>query len=231
MAGLWLTVVTAQPVPYQGMPGGAAWAAGDFAAAYAAAIEVDEAGAQLLAARAAADQAVYREVGSDATLTWLARSEAAAANAVELAADGPLAAPAAMALARAKGEAALHRGLLANSRLPGELRALFERALALDPANPDALVAFGAWHLALTERGVGWLYGARRDHALPLIERGVAAAPEQVNLRVEYALALGALGFPEEAATQAELALALPTHTAAERHEQERARPLTTARP
>lgn len=214
----------AQSVPYVGVPGGAEWAAGDFEAAYAAAAGGDGADAQLLAARAAADQAVYREVGPEAALAWLARSEAAAQKAVAVAADGPLGAPATMALARAKGEAALHRGLLANSRLPGELRALFERALALDPENPDALVAFGAWHLELTERGVGWLYGGRRDQALELIERGVAAAPEQVNLRVEYARALMTLGFEEEAAAQVEVALALPALTAADVLEQERAR-------
>jgi hypothetical protein len=134
-----------------------------------------------------------------------------------------------MAVARAKGEAGLHRGGLANARLPGELRALFERTLELDPDNADALVAFGAWHFALTELGVGWLYGANRAEVLPLMERGVAAAPRQLNLRVEYARVLLSLDRGAEARAQIDLALAIPAVSAADRFEQARARDLLTA--
>ncbi|MBX3094506.1 MAG: hypothetical protein KF680_08230 [Cryobacterium sp.] len=215
--------VTAQSVPYRDVPGGQQWEAGDFAAAYALAVESGTVEGQLLAARSAADQAVYRETGSDASLAWLEASETAAQAALALQPDGPLAAAATMALARAKGEAALHRGLLANSRLPGELRTLFERVLELQPGNPDALVALGAWHLELTERGVGWLYGGRRDDVLPLIERGVAAAPEQINLRVEYAIALRALGRADDAAAELATAMSLTAVTAVDKLEQERA--------
>ncbi|MBX3143440.1 MAG: hypothetical protein KF813_06775 [Trueperaceae bacterium] len=221
-----MTSAAAQPVPYSGVPGGAPWASGSFAAAYQEAVEVDSVAAKLLAARAAADQAVYLETDAAQALAWLAKSEAAAAAAVALDPNGPLAAMATMALARAKGEAARHRGLLENTRLPGEMRELFERVLALDPDNADALIAFGAWHLELTERGVGWLYGGRKDQVLPLFERGVAAAPEQLNLRVEYAVALQTLGRAAEAEEQLRIALALPAVTAADRLEQSRARRL-----
>jgi hypothetical protein len=219
----------AQPVPYVGLPGGDAWVAGDFAAAYQAAAQVDSAAAQLLAARAAADQAVYLEKTAATATDWLELSDAAARRSLELEPTGPLAAASTMAVARAKGEAGLHRGGLANARLPGELRALFERTLELDPDNADALVAFGAWHFALTELGVGWLYGANRAEVLPLMERGVAAAPRQLNLRVEYARVLLSLDRGAEARAQIDLALAIPAVSAADRFEQARARDLLTA--
>lgn len=216
----------AQPVPYHGVPGGNAWMAGEFAAAYQEAVQVDTAAAQLLASRAAADQAVYLEVESAAARSWLDRAEAAARRSLELEPSGPLAATATMAVARAKGESGLHRGALSNARLPGELRALFEQTLELDPDNADALVAHAAWHFALTELGVGWLYGADRAKVLPLLERGVAAAPRQLNLRVEYARVLFALDRDADGREQVEIALALPAPTAADAFEQERAKAL-----
>lgn len=228
MAATWSGVL-AQPVPYQGVAGGAEWLAGDFAAAYQLAAQVDSATAQLLASRAASDQAVYLESEVAAAGAWLRRAETAALRSLELEPSGPLAAASTMALARAKGEAGLHKGGLANARLPGELRALFERTLELEPDNADALVAYAAWHFALTEIGVGWLYGADRAQVLPLMERGVAAAPRQLNLRVEYARVLFALDRPVEAREQVETALALPAATAADGFEQVRARELLAA--
>lgn len=219
----------AQPVAYQGVPGGAAWQAGDFVAAYEEAIQVDTAAAQLLASRASADQAVYLEVTPATALDWLDKSEDAAHRALALEPPGSLAAAATMALARAKGEAGLHRGALANARLASDLRALFERTLELDPENADALVAYAAWHFALTELGVGWMFGADRDQVLRLMERGVAAAPRQLNLRVEYARVLFGLGHDEEGRKQVEVALSLPVRTAADAFEQARARELLSS--
>ncbi|HET8985578.1 MAG TPA: hypothetical protein VFN03_07445 [Trueperaceae bacterium] len=219
----------AQPVQYAGVPGGDAWLAGDFATAYREASQVDSAAAQLLASRAAADQAVYLEDTAAAATDWLDLADTAARRSLELEPAGPLAAASTMAVARAKGEAGLHRGALANARLPGELRTLFERTLELDPDNADALVAYGAWHFALTELGVGWLYGANRADVLPLVERGVAAAPRQLNLRVEYARVLLALDRAADARVQIDQALATPAVTAADRFEQARARELLTA--
>jgi hypothetical protein len=219
-------VSLAQPVQYAGLPGGDAWLVGDFATAYEEASQVDSAAAQLLASRAAADQAVYLEDEAASAIHWLDLADAAARRALELEPDGPLAAAATMAVARAKGEAGLHRGALANTRLPGELRALFERTLELDPDNADALVAYGAWHFALTEIGVGWLYGANRAEVLPLMERGVAAAPGQLNLRVEYARVLLALDRTADGRAQVDLALAMRAVSAADRYEQARAREL-----
>lgn len=228
LASAW-SAVLAQPVPYRGVAGGDAWLAGDFATAYQLAAQVDSATAQLLASRAASDQAVYLEDETGPASDWLRLAEAAALRSLELEPTGPLAAVSTMALARAKGEAGLHKGGLANARLPGELRALFERALELEPDNADALVAYAAWHFALTEIGVGWLYGADRAKVLPLMERGVAAAPRQLNLRVEYARVLLSLDREMEAREQLEIALGLPALTAADEFEQGRARDLLAA--
>lgn len=228
-AWLLLTALTqgaAQPVPYQGVPGGAAWQAGDFAAAYEQAVQVNIAAAQLLASRAATDQAVYLVTGSPAAPEWLDRAVTAARKSLDLEPNGPLAATALMAEARAKGEAGFYRSSFARAFLASELQTLFESALELDPNNADALVSYAAWHYALTELGVGWLFGASRDKVLPMLERGIAAAPRQINLRVEYARVLFGLGQDTEAEEQVEVALALPVRNAADAFEQTRAREL-----
>lgn len=204
------------------------WQHGDFAAAYeAAAGSGADAELQLLAARAAADQAVYVLARPGAPLeeqmVWLQRSVAAAERAVEL---DPTSARAVVYLARGRGEIARRSGVLQNLGVATELKRLFDRALQLDPHDPDALVGLGMWHLELVEQGVGWLYGGKRDEVIPLIEAGVEAAPHQVNLRVEFATALRALGYPERAREELETALALPALTAVDRAEQERAREL-----
>lgn len=207
------------------------WQNGDYAAAYEGALQADPEGAtyrwQLLAARAAADHAVYVLAQADIPLgeqvVWLRHSAQAAERATAL---DPGSAQALVYLARARGEIARRSGILQNLNVAGDLKQLFDAALALNPTDPDALVGLGMWHLELVENGVGWLYGGRRDQVLPLVEAGVAAAPQQVNLRVEYATALKALGQPERAREQLELALTLPATSAVDRAEQERARAL-----
>lgn len=221
-----LTLAAAQPVPYQGIPGGAAWQGGDFEAAYTEAIQVNTPTAQLLASRAATDQAVYLVNGSPTALEWLDRAVTAARRSLDLEPNGPLTATALMAEARAKGETGFYRSSFARAFLAGELQTLFESALELDPNNADALVSYAVWHYALTELGVGWLFGASRDKVLPMLERGIAAAPRQINLRVEYARVLFGLGRDPEAREQVEVALALPARTAADAFEQARAREL-----
>ncbi len=215
----------AQQVPHDLVEGGAGWVAGDFAEAYALAVAQDTAAAQLLASRAAADQAVYLS-GEDAAAVqrWLASAEAAATRALELAPRGPYAADAHLAWARARGETALRSGLLDNLSVASELKRAFEAALELRPDNPGALVAYGMWHLELTQRGVGWLYGGRRDQVLPLLERGLSLAPARIDLLLEYATALRALGLEDRAQEQLRFALAQPALTAADAFELARAR-------
>lgn len=201
--------------------------AGEFAAAFEVAWSAGGAEALTLAAQAAVDHVVYELAPSGAPADeqrfWLERALAAARAARDLAPDSP---DALMQYARARGELARRTGVLQNLDVAPELRRAFERVLELRPDDPDALVALGMWHLELVQAGVGWLYGGRRDQVLPLVSRGVEAAPERVNLRVEYALALHALGQEEEAREQLRLALELPAPTAVDRAEQERARRL-----
>lgn len=198
---------------------------GDYQAAYEKAAPVETAAMQLVAARAATDQVVYRMAPAGATLddelVWLRRAVSAAESAVRL---DPESAPALVALARGKGEIARRSGVLQNLNVAGELKSLFDRALELEPDNADALVGLAMWHLELVRNGVGWIYGGRESEILPLLERGVAAAPEQPNLRVEYATALRALGREAEAVEQLELALELPARSASDEAEQRRAR-------
>lgn len=200
---------------------------GEYAAAYEQASGVQSAAMQLIAARAAIDQVVYLMAPGGATLAdevvWLKRAVAASERAVEL---DPSSAAALIQLVRAKGEIARRSGVLQNLNVAPELKKLFDRALALDPNNPDALVGLAMWHLELVEAGVAWLYGAKRSEVLPLLERGVAAAPQQLNLRVEYATALRALGLPDKAREQLELALTLPTPNASDIAERRRAEAL-----
>ncbi len=198
---------------------------GDYAKAWELAAPVRTAPMQLIAARAASDQVVYYLAPAGAPMSdqraWLDRAMEAAKTAVELDQGS---APALVQLARAKGEIARRTGLLQNLGTAPELKELFDKALTLDPNDADALVGLAMWHLELVQNGVGWLYGGRRDAVLPLLERGVAAAPKQLNLRVEYATALIALEKPAEAREQLVIALELPGARASDEIERQRAR-------
>lgn len=202
----------------------ALWLAGEYDAAYELAVNVDSWESQLLAARAATDFVIYGPGGHGTPVEderlWLTRAMSAAERAMAL---NPAAAQAVMALARAKGEVARRSGVLQNLGAAGELKRLFDLALRLDPQDADALVGLAMWHLELVENGVGWLYGGKREEVLPLIERGVASAPEQVNLRVEYATALAALGHTQAALEQLTVAVTLPANSATDAAEQVRA--------
>lgn len=206
---------------WPGLPGFDEWLAGDYPRAYELAVVDESAAAQLLAAQAAADHAVYVAGGEEAE-SWLVLSAVAAERALQLEPAGPLTVAALLAHARALGEGARYRGLLSSATLPGQLRGLFEQVLELDPENPDALVALGAWNLELADRGVGWLYGASRDAALPLIERGLAYAPDRINLRAEHVRALVIIGECELAREQLQAIAELPISSATDAAEQRR---------
>lgn len=189
---------------------------GAFAEAYELAAPVEMGEAQLTASRAAVAHALYVAEEPREQATWLERSRTTAERAVALLPDDPTPH---LALARARGELARRGDALSNVNVAGEVRDLIDAALAADPDYPEALVALGAWHLELTERGVGWMFGARSEQALPLIEQGVAAAPGLTSLRIEYAKALEAVGDEGGAVAQLEAAVALPATTAVERLE------------
>ncbi len=216
LAGLALAAVLAWSTALAQTPTALA-DGGNYAAAWEKASQTRTAAMQTTAARAATDQVVYDLALHGAPLTdqlvWLNRAVTAAEAAVSL---DQASAAALIQLARAKGEIARRSGILQNLGVASELKELFDRVLALEPANADALVGLAMWHLELVENGVGWLYGGRKDAVEPLLARGVAAAPEQVNLRVEYARALIALGNRADARAQLELAISLPSRRASD---------------
>ncbi len=231
LAGLlatWLLATWLPATAWAAGPGGAQalYLAGSFEQAYAQAAAVETAAAQTLAAQAAIAQGLYvASSGADA-LAWLRRADRAADRAVKLAPDDPAAL---LAAAQAKGEIARKAGGIGSINTPNEVGSLLKRAVGLDPTNADALVGLGMWNLQLTERGVGWLYGAHRDGAMAMVERGVSLAPTKVNLRVEYATALLNAGDASAARRQLQQALTLPTPTAVDRYEHERAVKLLNA--
>lgn len=197
--------------------------AGHYAQAYRQSLAVGTAASQVLAATAASDEAVYGGGSASQQLAWLGRARRAAERATKL---DPSNAEAYVQLARARGEIARRAGVLQSLNVVGQLKDLFHRALSIDPHNADALVGLALWNLELTQHGVGWLYGADKKKVLPLLRQGVAAAPMQINLRVEYASALRTLGRRQAADEQLRKALRLPASNAVDRAEQARARAL-----
>lgn len=199
----------------------ALYCSGAFEKAYQLADAVDSGAMQTLAAQAAIARGLYQGASDGDTLDWLRRAETAAQAAVKLAPDAPAAL---LALAQAKGEIARRTGPLANVSVPSEIGSLLKKAVRLEPDNPDALVGLGLWNLELTDRGVGWLYGAKRSGALDMVARGVALAPGRIDLRVQYASALRIVGDTGAERDQLDKALALHPVTAVDRYEQERAK-------
>ncbi len=136
---------------------------GSFEESYQLAAAEDDGAAQTLAANAAIAQAIYRDLPDADRLIWLRRAQDAGRRAVALLPDAP---QALLALAQAKGEMALRTSALDNLSTAGEIGDLLKRAVAAAPDDPDALVGLGMWNLGVSDRGVGWLYGARREGAL-----------------------------------------------------------------
>jgi hypothetical protein len=216
------------PAAAAGLSAEELWIAGDFAAAWEAAEGTESVTAQLLAARAATDHAVHVLAPGGASFAeqtgWLERAILAAEQALSLGAEADEAAAAWLALARANGEQARQALNLSSLAVAGELKGMFERALALAPDDPDVLAGLAMWHLELVQRGVGWLYGGQRSQVEPLLQRSIGLAPARINLRVEYATALLALDQAERAREQLEIVLQLEAVNAVEQFEQERAR-------
>ncbi len=196
----------------------------DLAAAFAAAQGDTAAAARAhaLAARAALAHVLY-DPPSDDVGTWMQRARDASLRAEALAPDDS---HVLVTVAQVRGELALRSGALANLDAAGEIHDALEHALAIAPDDPDALVGMGMWHLELIDRGVGWLYGARRDGALEQVARGVSLAPDRISLRIQYAKALRITGDVAGAREQLRTALALPAGTAEDRFEQRRAEAL-----
>ncbi len=192
---------------------------GDFVKSYRVAVATDTATSQTLAAKAAVAFALFEATSDPVRLDWFQRGADAAQHALKL---QPKAVGALLALAQAKGEAALLRGPLQNLGVAGETRDLLRRVLELEPENPNALVGLGVWNLEITDRGVGWMFGAHRKGALVMVERGIERAPDDIELRIEYGRALQLAGDAAAARSQFQLVLKLTPTSAADRFRQQR---------
>jgi len=78
---------------------------------------------------------------------------------------------------------------------PAQAKAELDQALALDPSNPYALAALGGWHAELVRAGgeflAGKIYDASMEKSLALFDRAERAAPHNVAVHYQIALALG----------------------------------------
>ncbi len=179
-------------------------AEGQFQAAYQAAVEE---GDWVQAARAASFYAIYQAQDKKERAAWFSKAEAAAKRAIK---EDPQNPEAYFELARALGRLAQYRGILQSLSLASAVKENLDKALKLKPDYASALVALALWHLELSQKGVGWLYGASEKKVIPLFEKAIQLEPDQIIHRYEYAKALARLGKTQEALKQLEVALSLP---------------------
>ncbi len=195
-------------------------AEGEFKAAYEAAIQE---GDWVLAARAASFYAMYQATDKKERAAWFSKAEAAAKKAIKEDPENP---EAYFELARALGRLAQYRGILQSLSLASAVKENLDKALKLKPDYASALVALALWHLELSQKGVGWLYGASEKKVIPLFEKAIQLEPDRIIHRLEYAKALIRLGKKKEALKQLEVALSLPPRDARDRYVLEEARAL-----
>jgi hypothetical protein len=119
---------------------------------------------------------------------------------------------------------------------PDEARRNLDKALRADPENAWALAALGGWNIEIVHGGgvrlAKWLYGASLEEGMKRFDAAFKAQPDNLVLRYQYALSLGALDIREWAPlveTTLERAVADVAHTAYEHFAQARARELLTA--
>lgn len=179
-------------------------AEGKFQAAYEAAVEE---GNWVLAARAASFYAMYQAETNKERAAWFSKAEAAAKKAIQEDPENP---EGYFELARALGRLAQYRGILQSLSLASAVRDNLNKALELNPNYASAMVALALWHLELSQKGVGWLYGASEKKVIPLFEKAIQLEPNRIIHRYEYAKALARLGKTQEALKQLEVALSLP---------------------
>jgi hypothetical protein len=118
---------------------------------------------------------------------------------------------------------------------PARAKAELDQAVALDPSNPYALAALGGWHAEVVRVGGEFLaekiYDAGMDKSLTLFDRAERAAPHNVAVHYQIALALAGLDRVRyHARIESELQAAIedPPQTAYEIFVADRARELST---
>jgi tetratricopeptide (TPR) repeat protein len=96
-----------------------------------------------------------------------------------------------------------------EARIAGSMRAQFahypeqakeaiDKALAVAPNDAFSLAAAGAWHIEVVRNGgilARPMYGARVDAGIDYFQRAIAADPENLVIRAQYALSLAGYAF------------------------------------
>jgi tetratricopeptide (TPR) repeat protein len=116
------------------------------------------------------------------------------------------------------------------ARYPEQAREAIDAALALDPGDPWVLASAGAWQVEVVRNGGAFLartlYGARFETGTEYFRRAIAAEPENLVIRVQYALSLSGYDFEnyrEEALAELSTAVKTAPRTAYEAALQKRA--------
>lgn len=186
-----LSQANAQPVPPQAT---AAYEAGDYADAARIAGDVNSAPALAYAARALIADAITRPDGF--CTDCLRQAEALARRASRL---DPRNVEACLQEAIAMGFRGRSIGVSAARAegLAEKVRERLDATRAIDPRNPWAKAALGAWHLEIvTHAGsvlASLLYGASQDEGLALYREALGERPGEAPLQYQFALALLAL--------------------------------------
>lgn len=127
-----------------------------------------------------------------------------------------------------------------ESRLVGAIRAQFahypeqakqaiDHALAISPNDAFSLAAAGGWHIEVVRNGsilARPIYGARVDTGMDYFHRALAADPENLVIRVQYALSLSGYSldtYKAEVTSQLNAVARIEPRTAYERALKERA--------
>lgn len=150
----------------------------------------------------------------------------AAEHARKAAAAAPDSAAAHFEVARAVGRLAQFRGVLESINLAGEVKTELERTLELDPNHGGAYHALALWNLE-----VPWIAGGRTGQVAPLFDKAIAAEPDSITHRVDYAEALIKLDNPEAAREQLTVALSLTPQNPRDEADLAKARELQTSLP
>lgn len=166
-----------------------AYTAGDFYKAATLAEAKGDAEALAFGARARIADAIIRE--GPACVPCLVVAAAVAQRAIEA---NPNLADAYVQLAIAMG----FRGRLEDledareEQLASKGRAAIDKALSLEPKNPLALAALGAWHLEIVHRGgpvlADMTYGAKRNEGIKYFDEALAIPPPSLVLHFHFAL-------------------------------------------
>lgn len=184
-----------------------------------------------IAARAALADAMMRP---EPCLPCLQRGEEDARRAIALDARQP---DAHVWLAASLGYQARILGVVRTGLTdsPAQAKAELDQALALDPSNPYALAALGGWHAEVVRVGgeflAGKIYDASTEKSLALFDHAERAAPHNVAVHYQIALALAGLDTTRyHARMESELQAAIegPPQTAYEKFVAGRAQELLT---